>query len=431
MSDPVCLTLTPSYRGALLYTRRQFVLRSAIATTAAVAMQQVLRADDIKKPTGRRVLNEQIGSNEVVKLAIVGTGQISHRYLKQAQGNEKVRFVATCARTLQSARARAEEYGIENWFDDYEAMYDKVKPDGVIIATPSSIHAAPAIAAFKRGVHVLCEKPMATSFNDCEAMVAAAEKSGVVFLALPFNATAGFLTAIGYLNEATLGAFTGAEAQLNIEGHPRANWYYDKDVAGGVMLDTMIYPVARLIEMLGPAKRVAGFANTLIPRRIIDSRIVTSNIDDNVSLIVEWSGGQQALFRALWGTSMDRFDAYIYGRHGTLIAGVFGDEVVIHSPRRPIAGAEAFSWYGHEDCYRPSLKPMAHADGEGHIDHFVDCIRGRSQPTCGGRQQLHIHEILFKGYEAARTGCTQELKTTFTPWHSIDPGFFDTRSRPL
>src|ERR1051325_10964976 len=68
---------------------------------------------------------------------------------------------------------------------------------------------------------------------------------------------------------------------------------------------------------------------------------------------------------------------------------------------------------------------------EGLINHFVDCILGLAKPTCGGRQQLHVHEILFKGYEAAGTGRAQDLETTFTPWHQISPAFLDTRSRPI
>jgi predicted dehydrogenase len=366
-----------------------------------------------------------------LRLAIVGTGQISHRYLKQAMQGQRARFVATCARTLESAKARAIEYGIGAWFDDYQAMYDATKPDGVVIATPSSVHAAPAIAALQRGIPVLCEKPMATHFEDCQAMVAAAQKTGVTFLALPFDISASFLTTLQYLNTATIGVFTGAEAQLSIEGHARDNWYYNHEVAGGVMLDTLVYPVSRIINLLGPAKKVTGFANTLIPHRLVNGKTVESDIDDNVSLVVEWAGGQQALFRALWGISYFRNDSVIYGRHGTIFSSVFGGDVVIHSPQKAVAGAEPLVWNGQSSCYKAPLKSLQNVTGEGLIDHFADCIEGKAQPTCGGEQALHVHEILFRAYEAARTGQTQALATTFTPWHSVDQKFMDTRSGPI
>jgi predicted dehydrogenase len=89
------------------------------------------------------------------------------------------------------------------------------------------------------------------------------------------------------------------------------------------------------------------------------------------------------------------------------------------------------TWRNYKDCYQIADKDVKLPQNEGLIEHFVDCIEGRTQPTCGGEQQLHVHEILFKGYEAARTGQVQNLETTFKPWHKIDPAFHDTRSRPV
>src|SRR5207248_4580604 len=100
-------------------------------------------------------------------------------------------------------------------------------------------------------------------------MVEAADASGAILMCLPFDASPLFLTAIRYLNEKTLGKFTGAEAVLLIPGPPRDNWYYDRSVAaGGAMLDCLVYPMSRLISLLGPAPRVTAMANTLIPQPI-------------------------------------------------------------------------------------------------------------------------------------------------------------------
>src|SRR5918911_3001158 len=128
----------------------------------------------------------------MITLAIVGCGQISERFFKQAAAREDVRFVATCARRLQSAERKAREHGIDQWFDDYERMLEEVQPDGVVVTTPHSLHAAPAIAALRRGIHVLDEKPMATSLEDCRAMVEAADASGALLMCLPFDHSASF-----------------------------------------------------------------------------------------------------------------------------------------------------------------------------------------------------------------------------------------------
>lgn len=376
----------------------------------------------------------------MLNLGIVGVGDVAPNYLKQAAQSSRARFVATCSRHLESAKARAVEYGIKSWFDDYNVMYDSVDLDGVVIATPNSQHAGPSIAALERDIAVLCEKPMATSWADCQAMVRVAQRSGTVFLARPCDATPQSLEILKYLDTSSLGVFTGAEGQVLLPGPGRDNWYYDKSVAGGAMLDSLVYPTNALIDMLGPARRVTGFVNTLIPHRLVggttvdmtpprpgeNTKVVESNVDDNVTLVIEWAGGQQATLRTLWGTSFLQMECAVYGREGTLW--LSGDGVIVHSPLRPIAGAQPMEWRGYTNCYRIPLKE---SQNDGVIDHFADCIEGQAKPRCGGELQLHVHEILFKGYEAARTGMVQQLETTFVPWHPTDVAFTDTRSHPV
>jgi predicted dehydrogenase len=361
----------------------------------------------------------------MLKLAMVGCGQISERFFKQAEARGDARFVATCARRRESAERKGREHGVESWYDDYEQMYDEVRPDGVVITTPHSLHAAPAIAALKRGIHVLDEKPMATSLEDCRAMVEAAERGGALLMCLPFDHSPAFLTALEHLNEATLGKFTGAESVLLIPGPPRDNWYYDRSVAhGGAMLDCLVYPMSRLISLLGPAQRVSAAVNTLIPHRVVGGgKTVESDVDDNATLIVEWGTGQQAVVRTLWGTSFSRNDTTIYGRKGTLW--LAGGQVVLHSPERPVPGGEPVEWQGFKECYHIPVSPGV--PNESIMDHFIHSIRTGTEPRCSGRLQLHVHEILFKGYRAAGTGERQALETTFAPWHSVPPAFFDTR----
>jgi predicted dehydrogenase len=190
------------------------------------------------------------------------------------------------------------------------------------------------------------------------------------------------------------------------------------------MLDCQVYPVSRLISLLGPAKRVAGMVNTLIPKRIVGGgKHVESDVDDNVTLVVEWENGQQAVIRTLWGTSFSRNDTAVYGRKGTLW--ISGGQVILHSPQGEIPDAEPIDWHGFSDCYRVPIRPET--PNESMIDHFVQSIAAGAQPRCSGKLQLHVHEVLFQGYRAAETGQTQELTTTFTPWHEVPASFSDTR----
>jgi predicted dehydrogenase len=371
-----------------------------------------------------------------MRFAIVGVGDISRRYLDQGVIDPRIEFVGTAARSIESARTVAEEYGIPAWFDDAEAMYDAVAPDVVIVATPSAHHVAPTLAALKRGIHVVCEKPMATTYADCVAMVEAARENGVL---LRLQSDPGIMNFAQreYLRVDTIGQFTGAEAEILIPGPVRDNWYYDSEVAGGgAMLDTLVYPVSAIVGLLGPVRRVTGFANTLIPHRLVSPTFprdpetaieVESDVDDNVTLVLEWETGQHAVVRALWGTSFARLDCNVFGRTGTLFGGSFGGTAVLHSPARPAPGLEPVEYRGMTDCYRIPMPDPAEARFGG-LDLFMDAIEGKREPTWSGEQQLHVHEILFRGYEAARTGQTQELETTFDPWRPLDPAFYETRA---
>ena len=360
-----------------------------------------------------------------LRLAMIGCGDISERFFRQAEARDDVQFVATCARRLESAERKGREHGVDLWFDDYERMMDEVKPDGVVVTTPHSLHAAPVKAALSRKIHVLNEKPMATSLEDCREMVRVSQETGAILMQLPFDHSPAFMTALDHLNEETLGKFTGAESVLLIPGPPRDNWYYDRSVAhGGAMLDCMVYPMSRLISLLGPATWVTAHVNTLIPHRIVgEGKRVESDVDDNVTLIVEWDTGQQAVVRSLWGTSFTRNDTVIFGRKGTLW--LDGGNVIVHSPEKPVEGAEPVEWRGFKDCYRVPVSPDH--PNESMIGHFVASIRENREPRCSGRLQLHVHEILFKAYQTAETGETQRLVTTFTPWHSVPSSFYETK----
>lgn len=361
----------------------------------------------------------------MIKLAMIGCGQISERFFVQADALDNVEFVAACAKHLESAEKKAKEHNISRWYDDYNKMMDDVKPDGVVITTPHSVHAAPAIAALNRGIHVLDEKPMATTLEDCHAMVQASDKNDAILMCLPFDHTPEFLTALKYINEESIGKFTGVESVLMIPGPYRDNWYMDSKIShGGAMLDCVVYPMSRLISMLGPAKRVAAMVNNLIPYRICgNGKKCKSDVDDNVALIVEWENGQQAVVRTLWGISYGRNDTTVYGRKGTVWYD--GQWVIIQSPEKPVEGAELVTWQGMDTCY--SVKPSPDTLNESMIGHFAECIRTHTEPKCSGHLQLHVHEILFKAYVAAETGITQDLETTFTPWNVIDPKFYETR----
>lgn len=365
-----------------------------------------------------------------IRLGMIGSGHVSNRYFEQAAQLEGVRFVATCAKHRDNAEKKAALYGVPRGYDDYRVMMDEEELDAVVVTTPHSLHAEPVLVALERGLHVLNEKPMATTFEDCQQMVALAEEKNLIFMSLPFDLHPAFLAASELVHEQYIGKITGAEAQLSLPGPWRDNWYYNKSIShGGAVLDCLVYPVSRLIGLLGPAVSVMAEVNTLIPNRIVgDEKRVQSDVDDNVTIIVQFAGGQHAVIRSLWGMSFKQNNTLIYGRKGTLALHDSGYPLVLQSSLEPvIPDAEQVTWRGIDPCYVPHGM-IAKQKKESVIEHFVHCLRTGEQPVQSCRQQLHVHEIMFGAYQSAASGQRYSLTTTFAPWAKLDPQIFDTRS---
>jgi len=355
-----------------------------------------------------------------IRLGMIGCGQISTRFFDQAAKLEGIRFVATCAAHEESARAKATERGCAHWYTDYNQLLADAEVDAVVITTPHQLHARMAAAAVRAGKHVLVEKPMATRWTEARELVAAAEEAGKVLMALPFVHYPSLTTALDYAREEYIGKITGAEAELNIPGPPRSNWYYSAEAEGGAMLDTIVYPLGRVAALMGPAKRVTAFVNRLIPHRLTgDGGHVNSEVDDNVTILLEYATGQQAVVRSLWAQSFAQNGTVLHGRHGAIFLGRFGQELVVKSDLKPVPGARPIEYLGLTNCYVPDIPKLPVE--QDLVGHFVDCIRTGKTPRPSAAIGLHIAEQQQMAYESAKSGRAIDLTTSFGVWWDREP----------
>src|SRR5699024_9592070 len=113
-----------------------------------------------------------------LRVAVIGCGSIAqHRHLVEYAANDEVEIVAVCDVKKERAHDTATAYDVKA-YTDYEELLKVEKPDMVSVCLPNYLHAPVSIAALKAGCHVLCEKPMATSQEEAQAMIDAAEESG-------------------------------------------------------------------------------------------------------------------------------------------------------------------------------------------------------------------------------------------------------------
>ena len=247
-----------------------------------------------------------------LRAAIVGTGGISriHGWRLQDLGSivvgvcgrdvTKARSVANAFRPCIQTDGRTGDISISSpvdAFDDLGTMLDQTKPDVLHVCSPHGLHAAHAIEAVKRGIHVIIEKPLATDEADAQAVLAAAEHADVH--------AAVCLTKRSYPMVAELRAriLAGELGQVNaIRGgflswdsnHDNWGWGFDPKVAG------TSYATADLgVHWLDLAEHVtdrritevdARFS-TLRPTRYRDGQPVKVEAEDYVRIFLDFTGG--------------------------------------------------------------------------------------------------------------------------------------------
>lgn len=116
----------------------------------------------------------------MIKVAIIGAGAIANTHIEGLlKFQEQCQIVAIADIYADKAREKVTRFGLEAAvFEDYKKLFAETEIDLAVIVTPPFAHADVTISALNAGVNVLLEKPMATSLEECDAMLAAAEKSG-------------------------------------------------------------------------------------------------------------------------------------------------------------------------------------------------------------------------------------------------------------
>ena len=112
------------------------------------------------------------------RAAIIGVGAIADIHALAMGELENLELVAGSCRTEAKGQAFADRFGCR-WYRDYEELLDEARPDFVTIATPSGFHLEPLEACARRGIHVLCEKPLEISVRRVDRMIQVARESGI------------------------------------------------------------------------------------------------------------------------------------------------------------------------------------------------------------------------------------------------------------
>jgi UDP-N-acetyl-2-amino-2-deoxyglucuronate dehydrogenase len=223
-----------------------------------------------------------------LKTALVGTGKVAHLHAAALQALPESEFVAVCGRPSGKLQAFAQEYGVAA-FADVREMIDRTGVQAVCVCTPHPGHAAPTIAAARAGVHVLVEKPMASTLADCDAMMAAAKAGGAVIGIVSqrrfYPACMRIRAALdaGRVGAPVLGTATifGWRDEAYYRSDPwRGSWSGE---GGGVLVNQSPHQLDLLLWYMGEVAEVFGYWANLNHPYI--------EVDDTAVAVVRFKGG--------------------------------------------------------------------------------------------------------------------------------------------
>ena len=237
--------------------RRDLLIASGGALTAAMAGRALAQEAQGQPMMGNPTL--PLPPEQRMGWAVVGLGSFAVGQLMPAFGDaNRSRLTALVSGNPEKLARLADTYGVEHTYsyDDYDSIIDNPAIDCVQIALPVGLHAEYTIRALEAGKHVLCEKPMASTSAECEAMIAAARKAGKAL-------GVGYRVHFEPTNRAALSMITGGEIgtmrhvraehgfQADPENWAPHRWRLEKQLAGGgSMYDIGIYGINTSLMML-------------------------------------------------------------------------------------------------------------------------------------------------------------------------------------
>jgi predicted dehydrogenase len=240
-----------------------------------------------------------------LRIGVLGAGFAGSMHAHSALAIDDARLVAVAAETPDEAAPLAKDCGarVEATAETLCAAEDI---DLVIVATPTYLHAKHAIAAARAHKHVFCEKPLARTLADAEAMVRACDEArvslavGHVVRFFPEYRRAKELLDAGALGRPAMGTMTRGNFAV---GSARG-WYLDPDKSGGVVLDLMLHDLDTVRWWFGEPSRV--YAKRFTGSAGLEYALATIRYDDRPIVQVEASWAEHAGFRTGFELRGDR-----------------------------------------------------------------------------------------------------------------------------
>ena len=319
-----------------------------------------------------------------VRVGVIGLG-IGRTHLVHLRALRDVEIVAVADVVGQVATDLGAHYGAKPYTDAL-AMLNAEKLDAVTICTPPKYHRELTLAAAERGMHILCEKPMAPSLADCDAMIEATSKAGVTLM-IGFKKRYGPQFAYLKDKEAEWGQPRTILYRYQL-GPVAKDWFWDEQDGGGPLVENTAHCFDMLRNLFGDAKTVyAETSNFFTKTHKVD-------IAEAVFTIRFKSGATAAVAAGaagVWAYDESERLMISYDSANVELSGKFD------APRQMrIIGRKATDVV---------VKTFDNPDGfPFELAAFIDCVRGQATPRATGIDGKKALQLSLAVKESGRTG---------------------------
>lgn len=344
-----------------------------------------------------------------IKIGVIGVGGIAQCHIAAYKNNPHAELYAFCDINEERLTKQGELHGVSRLYIDVNEMMRALPElDAVSVCTWNVAHAACTIAALKAGKHVLCEKPMAMTVEEAEAMKAAADASGKLLMI-------GFVRRYGndmdilrnFIRDDFFGEIYYAKVDyLRRNGNP-GGWFCDKKRSGGgPLIDLGVHLIDFARYCMGNPKPVSVYAAAF--KKLDRSGLKTSadytsygrtekeinDVEDAATALVRFENGAVMNVETSYSLNLpeDRNAIALYGTKGGVTV----------SPD--------LHFYSTASGYMTDtvLKAQTALDFgdlfQKEIDHYVSCVTDGTVCRSPAEDGVAMMRILMGAYESAETG---------------------------
>jgi scyllo-inositol 2-dehydrogenase (NADP+) len=203
---------------------------------------------------------------EAIKCGVIGYGGAFNMGRHHLNEMKKAGMTPTAVAEIDPERLKVATQDFPG-IETYSTVAEMLRKSGVqvlAIITPHNTHAKLALQCLKAKRHVVCEKPLAITTEECDAMIAAAKKAGVVLSTYHNRHWDGcILEAVKRIRAGAIGEIVRIEAHMGGWGQPRDWWRTSKKISGGILYDWGVHLLEYTLQLMdAKVAEVTGFSKT-------------------------------------------------------------------------------------------------------------------------------------------------------------------------